>query len=41
MLESGRGEAAKPQLERALAFYRSAGAARYVREAETMLAAIA
>ena len=41
LLESGRIAEAKAQLERALAFYRRAGATRYVDDAEAMLAEIA
>jgi tetratricopeptide (TPR) repeat protein len=40
LLESGRADEARTQLERALAFYRPAGATRYVREAEELLAVI-
>jgi len=38
-IESGRRADADEQLQRALAFYRSVGATRYIREGEAMLAA--
>lgn len=39
--EAGRRAEADAQLQRALAFWRSVGATRYIREAETLLAATA
>jgi hypothetical protein len=39
LVEQGRRAEADVQLQRALALYRSLGAARYVRKAETLLAA--
>ena len=41
LAEAGRREEADAQLEQALAFYRSVGATRYVREGEDLLAASA
>ena len=41
LVEQGRRAAADEQLHRALGFYRSVGAARYVREGESLLAASA
>jgi thioredoxin-like negative regulator of GroEL len=41
LAEAGRREEAEAQLERALTFYRSVGATRYVREGEDLLAASA
>jgi class 3 adenylate cyclase/tetratricopeptide (TPR) repeat protein len=38
-VEQGRGAEADAQLERALGFWRSVGAARYIREAEALLSA--
>jgi hypothetical protein len=37
----GRGSEADVQLQKALAFWRSVGATRYIREGETLLAASA
>ena len=41
LVEEGRRAEADEQLNRALAFYRSVGATRYVREGEALLAASA
>jgi hypothetical protein len=41
LVERGRRAEADEQLHRALAFYRSVGATRYVREGESLLAASA
>jgi hypothetical protein len=41
LVEQGRRAEADAQLRRALAFYRSVGAVRYVREGEALLAASA
>jgi hypothetical protein len=40
-VEQGRRAEADAQLQRALAFYRTVGASRYVREGEVLLAASA
>jgi hypothetical protein len=41
LVEQGRRAEADEHLHRALAFYRSVGATRYVREGESLLAASA
>jgi hypothetical protein len=41
LASEGRGVEAQPHLERALAFYRSVGASRYVRRGEALLPASA
>jgi hypothetical protein len=41
LVRAGRGNEAAPHVEAALAFYRSVGAARFVREAEALRAAMA
>ena len=41
LASEGRGAEAQPQLEQALAFYRSVGATRYVRRGEELLPASA
>jgi hypothetical protein len=41
LVETGRRSEADEQLQRALAFWRSVGATRYVREGESLLAATA
>jgi len=41
LVRDGRRAEADEQLQRALAFYRSVGATRYVREGEALLAASA
>jgi len=41
LVRDGRRAEADEQLQRALGFYRSVGATRYVREAEALLAATA
>ena len=41
LVEQGRRAEADEQLGRALAFYRSVGATRYLREGESLLAAAA
>jgi hypothetical protein len=39
MLEEGHDDDVRAQLEHALAFYRSVGATRFIREVEALLAA--
>jgi predicted negative regulator of RcsB-dependent stress response len=41
LVDAGRRAQADEQLQRALAFYRSVGATRYIREGEALLAATA
>jgi hypothetical protein len=41
LVEAGRRAEADVQLQRALAFYRSVGATRFIREGEALLAATA